>query len=136
MTFKTFHGSCQCGRIKFEAEIDLAAGTGKCNCTACWKRRWWSVRVKPEGFRSISGVEELSEYKPGAQTGHRGFCTQCGVRPYAWIDAAEWNDGAYVSVNVACLDDLDPAELMAAPIQYMDGRHDNWWSPPAETRHL
>ena len=60
----------------------------------------------------------------------------CGVRPYGWVDVAEWNDTEYVSVNVACLDNLDPAELIAAPVQYMDGLHDNWWNPPAETRHL
>ena len=50
--------------------------------------------------------------------------------------AAEWNDGAYVSVSVAALDDLDPAELVAAPVQYCDGRANNCWHPPAETRHL
>jgi hypothetical protein len=123
-------------RIKFEAAIDLAEGTGKCNCTSCWKRRWWSVRVKPEGFRSFGGEEHLSQYRPGSETGHRGFCKHCGVIPYGWVEAAEWNDGAYVSVNVACLDDLDPADLVAAPVQYMDGRADNWWSAPKETRHL
>ena len=136
MAIKTFQGRCHCKRIKFEADIDLSKGTGKCNCTSCWKKRWWSVKVKPENFRSISGEQELSQSRPGSETGHRGFCKQCGVIPYGWVDAAEWNDGAYVSVNVAALDDLDPAELVAAPIQYMDGRADNWWSPPAETRHL
>ena len=44
--------------------------------------------------------------------------------------------GAYYSVNLACLDDLDPAELAAAPVRYMDGRNNNWFEPPAETRHL
>jgi hypothetical protein len=34
------------------------------------------------------------------------------------------------------LDDLDPAELIAAPVTFMDGRADNWWEAPAETRHL
>jgi hypothetical protein len=94
------------------------------------------VRAKPEGFRSLQGEGELTGYKPGQATGHRGFCKHCGVVPYNWVDKADWNDGAYVSVNVAALDDLDPAELLAAPVQYSDGLHDNWWNAPAETRHL
>jgi hypothetical protein len=136
MAKKTYHGSCYCKKVQFEAALDLSAGTGKCNCTSCWKRRWWSARVKPEDFRSIAGEQELSEYKPGAERGHRGFCKSCGVTPYGWVPAAEWNPEEYVSINVACLDDLDPAELAAAPVQFMDGRADNWWQPPAETRHL
>jgi hypothetical protein len=47
-----------------------------------------------------------------------------------------WNDAEYVSINVAALDDLDPAELLAAPVQHCDGLANNWWNPPAETRHL
>ena len=136
MPANTYRGSCFCGRVKFEATIDLSKGTTKCNCTSCWKRRWWSVRAAPEGFRSLGGEEALSKYKPGAERGHRGFCTDCGVIPYGWVDAAEWNDGEYVSVNVACLDDLPTEELLAAPVQFCDGRNDNWWVAPAETRHL
>jgi hypothetical protein len=44
--------------------------------------------------------------------------------------------GAYVSVSVACLDDVEPAELADAPVRYMDGRHNNWFHAPSETRHL
>jgi hypothetical protein len=136
MATKTYHGSCYCKRVRFEVDLDLAQGTGKCNCTSCWKRRWWSARAKPESFRSLAGEQELSRYRPGSATGHSGFCKQCGVIPYGWVDAAEWNDGAYVSINVAVLDDLDPAELVAAPVRYMDGLHDDWWHTPKETRHL
>jgi hypothetical protein len=135
MAKRTYQGSCYCKRVKFEADIDFAATTtGKCNCTSCWKRRWWSVKVLPDGFRSFGGEDELTTIRPASGPG--GFCKHCGVTPYAFVDAAEWNDGAYYSVNVAVLDDLDPAELAAAPIQYMDGRADNWWNVPAETRHL
>ena len=136
MAKKTYQGSCKCGRVKFEADLDLSAGTSKCNCTSCWKRRWWGIRAKPEDFRSLAGAELLSNYRPGAAKGHGGFCKECGVTPYSWVDAAEWNDGEYVSLNVAVLDNLEPAELLAAPVQYCDGRNDNWWNPPAETRHL
>lgn len=136
MATKTYKGSCICGTVRFEADIDLAAGTGKCNCTRCWKRRWWSAKVKPEAFRSLGGAENLSGYRGADAKGHGGFCKGCGVTPYGWTDAAEWNDGDSVSINVACLDDLDPAELVGAPVQYYDGRNDNWWNPPSETRHL
>ncbi len=136
MAIKTYKGSCFCGRVKFEADIDFSEGTGKCNCTSCWKRRWWSVRAKPENFRSLQGDQELSGSKPGQARGHTGFCKSCGVVPYGWVAAAEWNPTEYVSINVAALDDLDPAELVAAPVQYMDGRADDWWHAPKETRHL
>jgi hypothetical protein len=136
MNTKTFHGSCHCQRIRFEADIDLSQGTTKCNCTSCWKRRWWSAKAKPEAFRSLGGEEHLSGYVPGQARGHTGFCKHCGVIPYGWVGAAEWNDGESVSVNVAALDDLDPAELASAPVTYCDGRNDNWWNAPAETRHL
>jgi hypothetical protein len=125
---KTLHGSCKCGTVKFEAEIDLSQGTGKCNCTSCWKRRWWTVRAAPEAFRTLAGADALS--KEG------GFCTKCGVVPYAHVPASEWNPKAYVSVNVAVLDDLDPRELMAAPITYYNGRDNDWYHKPEYLDHL
>jgi hypothetical protein len=39
-------------------------------------------------------------------------------------------------VSLASLDDLSPAELLAAPVHYADGLNDNWMQAPAETRHL
>jgi hypothetical protein len=136
MASKTYRGSCHCGRIKFEATLDLAEGTSKCNCTSCWKKRMWTARVKPENFRSLSGEDQLSGYKPGAATGHAGFCKSCGVVPYGWVEVSEWNPNQYVSISVAALDDLEPAELVAAPVTYCDGRANNWWHAPEETRHL
>jgi hypothetical protein len=128
MSTKTFHGTCQCKAVKFEADIDLAQGTTKCNCTSCWKRRWWSVRAKVENFRALGGEDKLDA--------ERGFCRGCGIIPYRKVEAAEWNDGAYVSVNVAALDDLEPPELLAAPLQICDGRNDDWFHVPKITAHL
>lgn len=136
MAKRTYRGSCHCGRIKFEVDWDSATGTSKCNCTNCWKKRLWTARVEPEDFRSLSGESELSGYRPGSTTGHKGFCKSCGVIPYAWIEASEWNPSTYVSINVSALDDLEPAELIEAPIRYCDGKANNWWNPPEEIRHL
>ena len=42
---------------------------------------------------------------------------------------APWMGGPYVSVQLTCLDDAD---LTDVPINYFDGRHDNWQAPRAE----
>ncbi|RYZ09847.1 MAG: GFA family protein [Myxococcales bacterium] len=136
MAKRTYRGSCHCGRVKFEAGLDFSLGTSKCNCTSCWKKRLWTIRAAPEDFRSLGGEQELSGYVPGAEVGHQGFCKNCGVIPYGWVLASEWNPSTYVSVSVAALDDLEPEELVEAPVKFCDGKANNWWNPPAEIRHL
>jgi hypothetical protein len=128
MSKKHYQGSCACGRIRFEADIDFADGTHKCNCTSCWKRRWWTIKVAPEDFTVVSGEDALD---PSDR-----FCATCGVAVYRHVPVMEWNPVAYVSVSVASLDGLDPAELLDAKVTYYDGLADNWWSTPAEVRHL
>jgi hypothetical protein len=39
-------------------------------------------------------------------------------------------------VKLNCLDGVEPAELVDAPVHYANGRDNKWWEPPSETRHL
>jgi hypothetical protein len=132
---KTYHGGCHCGRVRYDADIDLEAGTSRCNCSICTKQRAWNTTVKPQDFRLLSGKEDLADYQFGSKQGHHRFCKTCGIAAFGegYVEAI---GGAFVSINVACLDGLSPEELAKLPIQYMDGRHDNWFNPPKVTSYL
>ena len=86
--------------------------------------------VSPAGRPGGAGLRFPTD-KPGT----RALCKACGVIAFGWGHLPQIG-GDYISIDLACLDNLDPAELIAAPVRYMDGRADNWWNAPAETRHL
>ena len=129
---KTYQGSCQCGAVRFETDLDLAQGTFKCNCSICYKSRAWMASAS--SIRLLSGQDSLRDYQFGQKRIHHMFCTTCGVRPFA--RASDGKGGTTYVVRVNCLDGVDPAELVDVPVKYFNMLHDDFKTPPAETRHL
>jgi hypothetical protein len=137
---KTYHGSCHCGAIKYEADIDFSQGTTKCNCSICKKLRWWGILIKPNAFRLLSPSEStksdaMTAYVINNPQGHQLFCKTCGIHAFHAGNVPEIG-GEFVSVNVACLDDLEPADAVQLEVRYSDGLNNQWWNEPEETRHL
>jgi len=132
---KTYVGSCHCGAVRFECDIDLAEGTSKCNCSICTKSRFWKAIVKADAFRLLQGESALSDYSFGSQSSRHLFCKRCGIKPFG-RGQLEAPASTFYAINVACLDNASPDELLSGPMRYEDGRNNNWASRPLEVRHL
>lgn len=81
-------GSCHCGAIAFEAEIDPAM-VGICHCTDCHMLTGTAYRVSvpapAESFRMLRG-EPRTYLKTTAESGTKrlhAFCGNCGSPLYA-----------------------------------------------------
>ncbi len=137
MAMKTYQGSCHCGAVRFEADLDLAEGSNRCNCSVCWKARAWFALAPPDRVRLLSGADAQAEYlwaPPGREKHlHYRFCKTCGIRTFGRGYAAE-DPRSFYFVNVAALDGVDPKELEAAPLRYVDGRNDRYDQTPEHTR--
>lgn len=133
--YKKYRGSCHCGAVRFQCELDLAQGTSKCNCSMCTKGRFWKAIVKAGAFKLAEGTDDLSNYQFASRSIHHFFCRHCGIKTFG-KGHLEALGGDFYAINVACLDDATPEELAQAPVQFEDGRHDDWGSQPAEIRHL
>ena len=61
------------------------------------------------------------------------ICGTCGVRTHA--EGIGPGGAPTVAVQVATMEDADP-DVLAKSIHYVDGRHDAFDRPPADTRLL
>ena len=139
MTLRNYQGSCHCGASRYEAELDLAAGTNRCNCSFCSRARAWFAFVPAGRFRLVR-EDALTDYRwtPPSMAEpfltYR-FCSRCGVRLFATGDGPQMG-GRFYAVHIPTLEGVDADELASAPIHYIDGAHDRFDQPPADTRAM
>jgi hypothetical protein len=104
MSTRTYSGSCQCGRIRFEAEIDLSAHHSRASRSG----DQGTALIPARAFRLLSGEADLSDTQFGPMLGHNQFCRHCRVRPFGKGHLAAFGGGYYL-INLSTLD-LDAPE--------------------------
>jgi len=130
---KTYSGRCHCGAVSFEADLDLAQASYRCNCSICRRTRFWPAVATPDHFRLLAGETELTEYRFNTGKNAHFFCRTCGVRPFGV--GTDTPIGMMYGVNVGCLDGISEEELSRIPVTYVDGSNDRF-GPPEHFSHL
>jgi hypothetical protein len=100
------HGSCHCGRITYEAEVD-AQRAGICHCTDCQMLTGSVYRVSVPApaatFRLLTGQPKV--YVKVADSGARrrhAFCPDCGTPVSA---SADDDSPPTYMLRVGCLEE-------------------------------
>lgn len=113
----TQHGSCHCGAVQFDAEVELQ-NLATCNCSLCGRSGAIMAFIPADRLVKTSGEEHLTDYQFGSKNIHHAFCATCGVRPFA---RGTGKDGAaWAVINVRCLDGVDVHTLEIT--QRFDGK--------------
>ena len=110
---KTYQGSCHCGKVKFEVDMDLDH-VRVCDCSLCRKRGALNHRVAQSDLRPTTPLDEMTLYQWHTRTAKDYFCPVCGILPFRRPRTAPelW------TVNVRCLDGVDTE---AIPIDHVYG---------------
>lgn len=116
MTVQHYTGSCQCGAVKYEVDVDLD-NTITCNCSRCQRLGSVLAFTPRDKFSLKSGSAELTEYLFNKKCIQHQFCKICGIEPFAYGEQPAGSP--MVAVNANCLDGVDPRQLKS---RHVDGR--------------
>src|SRR6186997_3606949 len=123
MSVQTYAGSCHCGAIRLDADLDLNQGSNRCNCSYCAKARAWFAFAKGEQqFRLLdgTGVSEYHWTPPDMHEPHLRytFCHTCGIRTFARGEL-EALGGVFHAIHLPTLD-LTPEQFAQIPVRYIN----------------
>lgn len=111
-----YEGSCHCGRVRFDAEVDLSNPI-TCNCSYCSRRGSILAFTPREKFNLEAGEDELTEYRFNTNRIGHLFCRNCGMEAFAY---GQMPDGTKMAaINIRCLAGVD---LEALEPTMHDGR--------------
>ncbi len=107
---QSYTGGCQCGKVRYQVDLDLSNPVIACNCSRCGRLGSLFAFAPETDFKLSAGEKELTDYQFNKKAIHHLFCATCGIESFARgkrpIDGAD-----VVAVNARCLDSVDPDTL-------------------------
>lgn len=101
---KTRRGSCHCGAVVFEVELeDGLHNLRRCNCSLCRRKGAVMASVPVERLKVIAGEDQLSLYQWNKRIARHYFCKHCGI----YTHHQRRSNPAEYGFNVACIEDVD-----------------------------
>ncbi len=114
---KTYSGSCHCGKVRYEVELDLSGTFVACNCSMCGRSGTLLTFVPLDKFKLLSGEDVLTDYQFNKMQIHHFICATCGIKSFA---KGTGPGGSNVcAINARCLEGVDPSALK---IHQYDGK--------------
>ena len=117
MSEQTYTGGCQCGKVRYQVEVDLEKPVISCNCSMCGRSGTLLTFVPASEFTLLSGEDALTDYRFNKHAIHHLFCSVCGIKSFARGTGPGGKEMA--AINVRCLDGVDPGALQ---VKSFDGR--------------
>lgn len=113
---KKHTGSCHCGKVKYEATLDLGGQMITCNCSICMRTGAVLTFVPRSAFTLLQGKDALTDYQFNTKSIHHYFCSTCGIRSFG---EGKMPDGTEMAaINVRCLEGIELGKLK---VQEWDG---------------
>jgi hypothetical protein len=106
---QTYSGGCHCGKVRYQAQLDLSKPVIVCNCSLCSRTGTMLTFIPAAQFTLQSGEDSLTDYQFNTKNIHHLFCKVCGIKSFTRGKNKDGSD--VVSINTRCLDDVDLKSL-------------------------
>jgi hypothetical protein len=102
---QAYSGGCHCGKVRYQAKVDLGSPVIGCNCSMCGRSGTLLSFIPATQFTLQSGEDALTSYQFNKKQIDHLFCKVCGVKSFA---RGKMPDGTpMVAINARCLDGVD-----------------------------
>ena len=106
-----YQASCHCGAVKVDVDADVPAEAVSCNCSHC-SRKGFVLTFVPRDKVTVTGEDQLGEYRFNKHVIAHRFCRTCGTQAFA---EGPGQDGPGAMINLRCVPDLDLDSIKIMP---------------------